>query len=390
MGKLGTLDYKDEQIINRYVTDSTSVQRLYAQDAIIKLRESKLGIFVQARDLHFQGHGSYDFIKGKARLINSKFGFNGKVEIDCIVACGNLYKLGNLKGEINIVDHFNLLLPKNRECIGLFTFQNGIQNTLGDFEEMGESIIKNLSQEKPLCIGLYNDTCGIKIGIYNDVVRLMDEWNLNSSSVLMIRQMCVTFAELLPSINRNMLWAHITHSEAGLIANEVLTTKQNSLSHRQYEMLKKHLITASYGAVAPIPDIVRHAVNTYSIDDVTMFFAKKYLNKFPRPASTDDAALKQLAKDMYNYPMFPKNQSIDSIYAQLKAGANQFYISQYPYTSTKDGCTVTIVESLVPKAKQPLIEKDHAFQGDTYQTALEDNIRRFRGDYKIYDANWMD
>ena len=131
---------------------------------------------------------------------------------------------------------------------------------------MGKKIIEKLP-ECPLCIGFYNATNGVSYGIVNDFTRLSHEWHLNSSSVMIIRQMLNTLAEILSSLKSNVLWTHIAHSEAGLIANEVLTTRNYSLFEQNYRItsfIKNNFITLTYGAVAPIPDIVHLAINNYS------------------------------------------------------------------------------------------------------------------------------
>ena len=93
-----------------------------------------------------------------------------------------------------------------------------------------------------------------------------------------MRQMLLTFAEVLPLINPNLYFTHIAHSEGGLIAKAALTNKEYGLEPQKARFIKEHLITATYGAVAPIPDeVVLRALNTYSKDDVTMLFAKKHL-----------------------------------------------------------------------------------------------------------------
>ncbi|MBA2369936.1 MAG: hypothetical protein H0V82_13110 [Candidatus Protochlamydia sp.] len=391
MGKLGTLDFKDNEIIANYVEDPTHVRRLYGQDAVLKHLKSDLRIIVETKDIQEQQRGKYNFIEGKAVLINDLHGFNGKIEVACKIACGKLYLLKSLiQGEtINILDHLELLLP-TFECIGLFTFQNGIQNSPTDFHSMGQKILEKLP-ESPLCIGFYNATYGVGYGIINDLARLPDEWHLNPFSVMIMRQMLIAFVKILSSIkSRKIWWTHIAHSEAGLIANEVLTTKNYCLFQQNSgldDFLKNHVITLTYGGVAPIPDVVHLAINNYSEDDITMFYAKHYLDKTFRPATNEDKALREMAKKMYSFRHFPKSQkSEDEIYNDLKAGTESFFFTEYPHRSTKNGCTVTIIKSDVPKREQPLIEKDHAFDGKTYQNALMKNIDDLREAYKIHDC----
>lgn len=366
MGKPGTLDHHDARVIADHVEDPTIVKGLYGQDAVMKHLKSDLSIIVDAKEITKQSMGSGGFIDGKATLVSDPKNFNGKIEVPCKVACGHLYKIKPfLKSDsVNILDYLDLLLPKFQNCVGLFTFQNGIQNSPKNFNEMAESILKKLP-EKPLCIGFYNGTNGIIYGIANDMERFANEWHLNAFSVIVIRQMLSTLAKVLASfhsnppplrtaknistfntkltshnfdqlfsINSNVIWTHIAHSEAGLIAHEVLTTDKYSLFNQHYSLsrfLKNHLITLTYGAVAPIPNIVRHPINTYSHDDIaTRFYGKPF--------------------------------------------------------SKKKNYTITFVDSEVPKKEQCRISGDHAFSKATYQNQLAKNLDSLRKDFGIYDC----
>jgi hypothetical protein len=389
MHRTGILSEKEQQIILKNVENLREVKRLYGQDVVKKHLKSELKILIEAEEIQKLEWGSHQFIEGKAVLINEAIGAESTVVVPCQISCGSLYKLKNcVRGKvIDLFEHLDRLLPKFTKCIGLVTFQNGIQNNLEDFKKMGKSILAKLP-ENPLCIGLYNGTNGVGYGIIDDLDRLNDEWHLNTASVIILRQMVATLARLLPFINPEILWLHIAHSEGGLIANEVLTTQCYNLTEQYFGIagfLKRQLIMASYGSVAPIPNLIHFAINTYSRDDVALCYAKKYLEKHPRPRANDDDSLQEIAQKMYNNPFFAKSQSIDSLYAQLKAGTDQLYIDKYPYESSRRGYTVTIVESRVPKSEQPLIQRDHAFQGATYQNELLENIKTLRERFTIYD-----
>lgn len=259
---------------------------------------------------------------------------------------------------------------------------------------MGTSIIENLSVEKPLCIGFYNETNGIVHGIGHDLIRFQDEWLLNTNSTVFLRQMMATCADLLPSYP-NLLWTHIAHSEAGLIANVVLTSNVNRFNSHQTKFIKNHCITTAFGAVTPIPeDPVFKAYNIYSVDDITMHFAKKYLDKMPMPPenSEETELLRSVAEAYYaKMPEPNKSQSVENMLVLFKKTKSEFnkkyYIEKYPYDSLKDGYLITVVESKVAKEDQPFFEKDHAFQGDTYQFELYNKINDLRDTYRIYNGN---
>lgn len=417
MGKTGTLDFTDVESIENFVDSHDVINRIFTEDVVMKHLKSDLKIIVEAKYIQKQHRGNSNFIDGKAVLVNDLFDFNSKIEVDCKVACGKLYLIKekiekeNITDEtINILDmgYLDLLLPKF-DRIGIITFQNGIQNSPDDFANMAQKILEKIP-EIPLCIGFYNPTNGVGHGIVHDYLRLSDEWHLNSSSIMIFRQMLVSFFKILSSSefkSRKIMCVHIAHSEAGLIANQVLTVKNYSLFKEYVGMdnfLKNRVIILSYGAVAPIPDVVHTTINNYSRDDVTFTqYAMKYLDKLPKPRTNEDKELKELAHRAYGHPMWPKSFSQDEIFAQLKSGSDSMFFSQYPYKSTKNGYALTIVESQVPKEKQCPIAGDHAFaedaterglvamghfvKGKTYQETLLENINDLRTNYyEIHDC----
>ena len=459
--KIGKFTDKDVQKLSkRFWPGPRDLKVILALDAINKHQHCRLGIFVKKRDIYRQKlSNSYEFINGKARLFRENYGRSGLVEVDCIVACGNWHDLPDCKSvidiytrlskparnlfslsedlneginivdyfgkhpryqhnfdsysngicnfeeEINIVDHLDKLLPQRQKNIGLFTFQNGIQNThqpnavnngeRGDFEMMGLSIIRKFEMnEKPLCIGLYNATNGIKWGIMEDLIRFKHEWTLNCNSVLSLRQMVCTFADLLPLINPQMRWVHIAHSEASLIANEALTGRKGfSLGYRRANIIRNHLITATYGGVDPIPNVVHYAVNNYSTHDITThWYAPNYLDKKPKPCCVYvDQAMKHRAREIYEGILFDNSGSSSTTFEDVhesikKSYPEKDYIINYPHKSYKNDYALTVIESVDKKGNPlpigvnpfPLVEGDHAFQGKTYQTKLEKDIKSFR------------
>ena len=330
------LEEQDIDIILNEIESFDVQQQLIAQDALQRHCKSKLVIEVPINEIKKQNSFKYTFIKAKAKLINGT-GFTGRIEIDCLVACGFWHKLGELSGDtVDLVTYLPKLLPSKERQIALFTFQNGIQNSWGEFQANGEAILTNLQPEQPLCIGLYNKTRGKVIGLTNDLERLIDEWG-NNHTILFTRQLFATLAELLPTINPNALWTHIAHSEGGKIASMVVSPSLHALSKEHMSALNKHLITLTYGSVKPVPNVTLQSINNYSTDDITLYFAKPYL----------DIEVNKIQK--------------------------------FPYPCEKDKkCYVTIVKSLVPKTKQAPIQGDHSFLGATYQKALKDDLNHLR------------
>jgi len=122
--------------------------------------------------------------------------------------------------------------------------------------------------------------------------------------------------------------------------------------------IRNHVITLAFGAVAPVPDSV----------------VKKAIKEF-LPDHFEDEAL------------IEKSREFDQIYNERKAAIDfSRYICEYPHKSKKNGHTVTIVKSLVPKHKQHLIAGDHGFQESTYQQALLRTLFQIHTRYKIYDC----
>lgn len=176
-------------------------------------------------------------------------------------------------GSVNIIDHLSELVSdgnlKNK-TIGLVTYQNGINNSLKEFRQKEEMIIGNLP-EGPLSIGLFNPSQGtalsLGLAVLADLVRLLEEWVYNVDTLCCTWRMFATFADHLPN-HSNFFWVHIAHSEGGLLANLVLTDRSNTTDQKNF--YKNHLITLTYGAVAPISNFDAFLpTNTYSSEDIT-------------------------------------------------------------------------------------------------------------------------
>lgn len=367
--------------IEKIIEDPNNLNKFISARYAWEHRDTRIQIRLSI-DFINQTGSSYKLIQGKAILPSA----NNKVEVPCFVACRDWHELQNFSGdEINLVEHFDQLLPKS-PGIGLVTCQNGIQNRLEDFEDMCKLIITKLTQEKPLFIGLYNQTVGKKYGILHDLRRLLNEATLNTRSFLPLRQMFATFGDLLSTIRPRLLWTHIAHSEGGLLSKYCLTNTSWGLTTKQKMALKGNLITLLYGAVAPVPDeTVKSATNTYSVKDIAFFFAKKYLDKFPRPdLRHQDREFLETARILDRQRSSKEKyfeKTLETLHSVRDAPDNPFYIEKYPHKSTKNGHTVTIVECISKKI--PFIEGDHAFDGDTYQDALTKDIEKLRDTWRF-------
>lgn len=336
-----------------------------------------------------QNSRAFDLIEGKVVISPTIL----SLKVDCRVACGHWHKLGELKEHtINIVDHLDKLLPKQEDSIGLVTFQNGMMNSAKDFEKMGELITHpNVLPEKPLCIGLYNETTG---NVITDFARFIDEPSFNANAVRCLRQIKITFAELLSKINPSLRWLHLAHSEGSLISSVVHTLLEDWCLTEESQYLKKHLITATYGAVKPIADdFVLHAVNTYSKDDIALILGKTYLDidldkidRFPYTSK------KYYNGNHYTITVVNSLTEKDIPLVKIPNGLTRDQLNKISflewacYNDEMEDCS-RLSALLSQKANDIAHSKtDHGFKEKSYQETLNDNIKDFRRRYKIYDA----
>ena len=333
------------------------------------------------------------------------------LQTDCFVACGHWHKLEGLKeNTINIIDHLDKLIPTNQgnrmmgpKDIGLITFQNGIMNDLNNFKNISNKIIEQFP-EAPLCIGLHNPTTG---AIGQDMFRFNCETQLNAIAVYSLCQMFKTLADILPKINPNVLWAHFAHSEGGLIANTVFNLCEESwwdlVEARKY--IKDHLITATYGAVKPIPDdYVLYSMNTYSKNDIALFFGQNYLDR-----ELDDKLLNQITENnpydsekihqgkKYKIRLIDSKSQHNPVFSnpipriltreqrsQMSWGESQLYHQELEDSSWLAHLGMNKVNDFCYSID------DHGFVNDSYQGAFIKNVNYLRDIYKIHNfkRNW--
>ena len=205
-------------------------------------------------------------------------GVVGASHVDLVVSSNYIYKLHFSPEELNsgvvkIIDHFSDIMPKEGMIIGLITYQNGINTSLNDFKEMGESILEKVPNGTML-IGLHNPT----EGIFKDVMRTRKEIKATTETenVSVARQFLEAIVDRLDKINPELLWTHIAHSEGGAINYRAIET----MNPEKQEQIKKHLIF--YG-VAPGLSVPRKfafsARNVYSEKDyITKWWMLEYKN----------------------------------------------------------------------------------------------------------------
>lgn len=317
-----------------------------------------------------------------AKAIFSLNGLSKKLEVECMVACGHWKNLGEIsENSINLLDHLEKLLPASRTKnekkgpISLVTFQNGMMNSPNDFKLRCRKIIDQF-KEAPLFIGLHNPSTSF---ILTDMARFLNESEKNALGVYSLCQLFRTCAEQMAEINPNHMWAHFAHSEAGLIANAVFKVSEKwKLSNGQTDIkkhIKNHLIAATYGAVKPIADDdVHFAINTYSKNDIALFFGKSYLDKDP-----DEIKEKSYeSKKVYRGKMYTVRiiESVTKKDPWLKIPRDQN--NQEVDISTK--AVFNTINNLVYSID------DHDFTNDSYQSVFEKNVNDLRQGYNIHNG----
>jgi hypothetical protein len=194
-----------------------------------------------------------------------------------VVSSGNWSKLQftpqeNATGTVNIVEHFQELLPAKGGTIGLITAQNGISTSPIELARNVQTIANKIP-EGTLIIGMYNPTRGI----FRDVKRTFSEnKGRDTPTVVRTRQFMIAISHTLHRLNPELLWLHIPHSEAGVIANNAI----KGMTDEQKRKLKHQLHIMALGPAKPIPtEFGKEVVNIYSRQDfITGVFALKSRN----------------------------------------------------------------------------------------------------------------
>lgn len=311
-------------------------------------------------------------------------GFIGSYQFDCLLSCGYWHKLRptleeRVSGRLDLLDHLFELLPHQGKRIGFFTFQNGINNTKADFKDMGVAILRNLP-EKPLCIGLYNPAKGI----ISDCIGVLDKLKgVISDSVCATNIFFTTIAEKLDQFpNKELVWAHLAHSEGGIIS-EMALKQLRLLKHREH--FKGRVLISSYGAVLPVPRNSARAKNTYSkADRATWPRVKHYLESLgeDKLSEREKRFVISLVEPVNRYkdPVPPHPSELEKQFLKLSFSQRMHLLDSY--TSDK----VYGVADIYWALDDTLKGGDHGFQTETYQRALRSDLDEFRKIGAIYDG----
>ncbi len=261
-------------------------------------------------------------------------------EVACTAACGKASI--PLTQYDNLLDHLSRLIPTVERQIGLITYQNGIMNTVANFQKMGELALQHFPQNHPLCIGLYNPILfeSNKLqGLLNHKSRLDDHFKsyFEEGQTRVVARMYVFFKQLMKkiqAINPKLIWIHIVHSEAGAISHLALSeiAKRGGI-----ELFKKNLITVALGPIMPIAK--EWTLDSYNIYSEGDYLVKGYRKKFNNNSGSYT----------YNLLTVPKERTV---FSEIFTGI---------------GC-ISLGAGITEGIDYLL--HDHAFASNTYQKAL--------------------
>lgn len=204
-------------------------------------------------------------------------GYINGVPVDWILFCGHWNKLQftpqeRQTGSVNIVDHFQELMPSEGSCIALVTMGNGITTSLKEFNENAQSV-SNMLVEGTLMIGLHNPS----EGVVSDIRRTFKEQKgKDTPTVVRTRQFMVAISDILYKINPDLLWLHNAHSEGGVITYNAI----KGMTDDQKARLKEQLYILGVAPARPLPlEFGKGVTNIYSNQDwITGRYGKKFLN----------------------------------------------------------------------------------------------------------------
>ncbi len=263
----------------------------------------------------------------------------GGLKVDLVISCSFFHRLRLtpeeiLAGKADLACHLADLLPHHGKLLGLLTYQNGIKTSLKVFLESCKNISKKIP-EGTLFIGLHNKTKGLT----RDVMRILKEVAyLDTPAVIKTRSFMKALALRVHTINPELLWGSILHSEAGVITRRAIEGMDPALR----TILKEHLYLFAMSPVLPIPaNYAYNSLNLYSKHDF-------------------------LSIGGFLFGIGGRGL------ANLLFGAQNCHLFFIPSASKWSDRTFLIF--------------DHSFMGGTYSNALEDQIQRWRTRYGFYQG----
>ncbi len=251
--------------------------------------------------------------------------------VDCIIISGLLHKMHFApeefaSGEVNLLNHFDELVPKQQGIIGLITAENGIGTATSDFAANCRLIMSNVSEGTTL-VGLHNRSEGTDKDVSRTIVLELGH-RIMTPNAIQTGLFIGAIADSLKNIESESYWLHVPHSEAGVLLNLGYTM----LSNGQKGVVQKQMIVFAVAPAEPIPwKNFYAATNIYSNKDtITGWCGQKY-------------------KDNSDY-------DIRFIKCKSKRREYSAYLA------------------------------DHAFTGTTYRNATRNKFNDLRRDYRFYDS----
>jgi RHS repeat-associated protein len=193
-----------------------------------------------------------------------------------MVSCGHWHKLQftpeEVKtGKVNIVDHFQELLPHEGSNIGLITDLNGIQVKLRDIKDNMRFLTQAIP-EGTLTFAMHSPTKGF----ISDLVRTFQERKgKETQEVIRGRQFLGAMLEVMDKINPEMFFLHIAHSRGAATSHAII----NGMTEEQKAQLQNKMFYLGLGPAKAIKSgIGKQVANTYSSQDaITGWFGIPHL-----------------------------------------------------------------------------------------------------------------
>lgn len=252
--------------------------------------------------------------------------------LDYFLAGNALYKLAGTPEELknnqaNLFDQFHRMLPKEGSQIGVITLGNGINTSLGEFQQFCTSL-QGKVPDSALIIGKYNNSYGLP----RDLVRAVTHYvPYEDISVIKERQFLESLVHGVDKVNPELKVLAIYHSEGAAL---YLRAYQGMTDENKARM-QRHLIVVTLGAQMPIP-------NNFGVRVINYYSTRDFVTYRPE------------------YRLHPKYKDYDIRLVR---------------------CSSTPAQMTIP----PFV--DHAYLGNTYQFAESIGIKNANDRFGFFSAS---
>jgi RHS repeat-associated protein len=252
--------------------------------------------------------------------------------VDIVVISGDFHKIKFTpeekgKNVSNLIKHFNEIIPKEENKIGLVTFQNGINTSFKEFLDHCGLIYEKIP-EGTTFIGIHNKS----LGLLKDIHRARKEMkkNLTTKKAIETGQFTGIIADCFGEIQSSSFWVHIPYSEGGALFNLGYTT----LTENQKQLMKNQLIVFAIAPATPIAkDRCYESISIFSNKDwITGKSAKKFLNDPGYNLNYTHCLAKR--KEMtafftdHSFSSPTYQMKLDTKFSELKSRTNEFCTSR--------------------------------------------------------------